>query len=84
MRMSTAAVSKNVAALEARIKARLFDRTTRRVGVTEAGRVYFFERSDLFRHLELDRVACPRRLASSRHACSAPRVASPASFAGRA
>jgi DNA-binding transcriptional LysR family regulator len=41
LRMSTASVSKHVAALEARIGARLFDRTTRRVGLTEAGRVYF-------------------------------------------
>ncbi|HEX6999144.1 MAG TPA: LysR family transcriptional regulator [Gammaproteobacteria bacterium] len=41
LRMSTASVSKNVAALEAHIGARLFDRTTRRVGLTEAGRVYF-------------------------------------------
>jgi DNA-binding transcriptional LysR family regulator len=37
---STAAVSKHVGALESRIGARLFDRTTRRVGLTEAGRVY--------------------------------------------
>ena len=40
LRISTAAVSKRVAALEARLGARLFDRTTRRVGLTEAGRVY--------------------------------------------
>ena len=39
--MSTASVSKRVSALEARIGARLFDRTTRRVGLTESGRVYF-------------------------------------------
>lgn len=39
--MATASASKHVAALEARIGARLFDRTTRRVGLTEAGRVYF-------------------------------------------
>jgi DNA-binding transcriptional LysR family regulator len=39
--MSTASVSKHVSALEARIGARLFDRTTRRVGLTEAGRIYF-------------------------------------------
>jgi DNA-binding transcriptional LysR family regulator len=38
--MSPAAVSKHVSALEARIGARLFDRTTRQVGLTEAGRVY--------------------------------------------
>jgi DNA-binding transcriptional LysR family regulator len=40
LRLSTAAVSKHVAALESRIGARLFDRTTRSVRLTEAGRVY--------------------------------------------
>ncbi|MBX7079708.1 MAG: LysR family transcriptional regulator [Nannocystaceae bacterium] len=40
LRMSAAAVTKHVAALEARIGARLFDRTTRSVSLTEAGRVY--------------------------------------------
>jgi DNA-binding transcriptional LysR family regulator len=38
--MSAAAVTKHVAALESRIGARLFDRTTRRVGLTEVGRIY--------------------------------------------
>jgi DNA-binding transcriptional LysR family regulator len=40
LRMSTSAVSKYVSALESEIGTRLFDRTTRRVGLTEAGRVY--------------------------------------------
>jgi DNA-binding transcriptional LysR family regulator len=40
LRISPAAVTKQVAALEARVGARLFDRTTRRVALTEAGRVY--------------------------------------------
>ena len=40
LRMSTAAVSKHVSALESRVGTRLFDRTTRRVSLTEAGRVY--------------------------------------------
>ncbi|HVR60715.1 MAG TPA: LysR family transcriptional regulator [Polyangia bacterium] len=40
LQMSTAAVTKHVAALEARIRARLLNRTTRRVALTEAGRVY--------------------------------------------
>jgi DNA-binding transcriptional LysR family regulator len=40
LRISPAAVSKHVAALETRIGARLLDRTTRRVNLTEAGRVY--------------------------------------------
>ena len=34
--MSVAAVSKHVSALETQIGVRLFDRTTRRVGLTEA------------------------------------------------
>jgi DNA-binding transcriptional LysR family regulator len=38
--MSQAAVSKHVSALEAHMGTRLFDRTTRRVALTEAGRVY--------------------------------------------
>ena len=52
LRMSTASVSKRVAALEARIGARLFDRTTRRVGLTEAGRVYFERCIDCLQALE--------------------------------
>jgi DNA-binding transcriptional LysR family regulator len=40
LRMSPAAVTKHVAALEARVGARLLDRTTRKVGLTEAGRIY--------------------------------------------
>lgn len=43
LRMSPAAVTKHVAALEERIGARLFDRTTRHVALTEAGRVYLDE-----------------------------------------
>src|SRR5687768_1452173 len=38
--LSPAAVTKRIAALEARVGARLLDRTTRRVALTEAGRVY--------------------------------------------
>jgi DNA-binding transcriptional LysR family regulator len=40
LRMSAPAVTKHVAALEARVGARLLDRTTRSVALTEAGRVY--------------------------------------------
>jgi DNA-binding transcriptional LysR family regulator len=40
LRMSPAAVTKHVTALEAQLGTRLFDRTTRRVALTEAGRVY--------------------------------------------
>src|SRR5882672_7920274 len=38
--MSTAAVTKHVAALEHRVGVRLLERTTRRVHLTESGRVY--------------------------------------------
>jgi DNA-binding transcriptional LysR family regulator len=40
LQMSPGAVSKHVTALETTVGTRLFDRTTRRVGLTEAGRVY--------------------------------------------
>src|SRR5262245_20061516 len=40
LRMSRAAVTKHVAAVEERHGVRLLDRTTRSVNVTEAGRVY--------------------------------------------
>ena len=40
LRLSPAQVTKHVAALESRMRTRLFDRTTRRVGLTDAGRVY--------------------------------------------
>jgi DNA-binding transcriptional LysR family regulator len=40
LQLSPAAVSKHVSALESTLGTRLFDRTTRRVGLTEAGRVY--------------------------------------------
>jgi DNA-binding transcriptional LysR family regulator len=40
LRMSRASVTKHVAALEAKMGARLLDRTTRSVSVTEAGQLY--------------------------------------------
>src|SRR5262245_59802161 len=40
LRLSGAAVTKHVAALEERVGARLLNRTTRTVSLTEAGRVY--------------------------------------------
>src|SRR5262249_55654594 len=40
LRMSRASVTKHVAATEERLGARLLDRTTRSVSVTEAGRLY--------------------------------------------
>ena len=41
LELSPAMVTKHVAHLEARIGARLLNRTTRRVAPTEAGRAYF-------------------------------------------
>ena len=40
LRMSRASVTKHVARIESRLGVRLFDRTTRSVGMTEAGRIY--------------------------------------------
>ena len=40
LRMSPAGVTKHVASIDSRVGSRLFDRTTRRVGLTEAGRTY--------------------------------------------
>ena len=40
LRMSPGAVTKTVASLEDHLGTRLFDRTTRRVGMTEAGHLY--------------------------------------------
>ena len=39
--VSTAQVSRQVSALEARLSTRLFYRTTRRVSVTEAGQIFY-------------------------------------------
>lgn len=39
--ISTAQVSRQISALEARLATRLFHRTTRKVSVTEAGQIYF-------------------------------------------
>ncbi len=41
LRLSPAAVSKNISELEAHVGARLFHRTTRRMSLTEAGSVYY-------------------------------------------
>lgn len=52
LRMSAGAVSKHVGALEAHVNARLFDRTTRQVALTEAGRVYLEHCLDCLHALE--------------------------------
>src|SRR5688500_15807793 len=41
LRLSPATVTKHVAALEERLGVRLLQRTTRKVSLTEAGRVYY-------------------------------------------
>src|SRR5262249_45367869 len=40
LQLSPAPVTKRIAAVEARVGARLLERTTRRVALTEAGRIY--------------------------------------------
>ena len=63
LRMSAGAVSKHVAALEAELRTRLFDRTTRQVGLTEAGRVYLERCQECLQALE-DADASVNELAS--------------------
>jgi DNA-binding transcriptional LysR family regulator len=41
LRLSPAAISKNIGELEAHLAARLFNRTTRRMSLTEAGSLYY-------------------------------------------
>ena len=49
--ISASTVSRKVSALEETIGVRLFDRTTRRVALTEAGRLYFDQCVDILDHL---------------------------------
>src|SRR5262249_50694155 len=56
--MSTTAVSSHVQALEDRLGARLLNRTTRRVSLTEVGRAYFERCTQVLADLEeADRIA---------------------------
>ena len=56
--MSTTAVSSHVKALEERLGARLLNRTTRRLGLTEVGRAYYERCSQVLADLEeADRIA---------------------------
>ena len=63
--MSTSAVSRQVAELEAHLDARLLNRTTRRISLTEAGRSFFERSIQLLADLEdltrtdLERPASP-------------------------
>ena len=57
LRTSKSAVSRNVGALEAELGARLFNRTTRSLNLTEAGRAYFERVSRILAELgEADRT----------------------------
>jgi DNA-binding transcriptional LysR family regulator len=75
--LSNAAVSKHIARLEAELGARLIDRTTRRMSLTEAGRAYFERCARI-----LDDLAEADQAVS--HLASAPRgllrVTAPAAF----
>ncbi|HRD53946.1 MAG TPA: LysR family transcriptional regulator, partial [Flavobacteriales bacterium] len=61
-------VTKQVAAMEARLKVRLLNRNTRGVSLTEAGEAYYREASQLLQQLDdldnsiLDQTAAPRGL----------------------
>ncbi len=52
LRMSTSAVSRHVAELEAHLQNRLLNRTTRRVTLTEAGRAFYERSVQLLQDLE--------------------------------
>ncbi|NER62128.1 LysR family transcriptional regulator [Pseudomonas sp. MAFF212428] len=52
LNLTGSAVSKSVARLEARLQARLFERTTRRVALTEAGRAFYRTCSGVLAELE--------------------------------
>jgi DNA-binding transcriptional LysR family regulator len=78
LRMSPAAVTKHVAALEDRVGARLFDRTTRRVALTVAGRIYLERCLECLRTFE-DADAAVRQL--TRKPRGPLRVTAPVDFA---
>ena len=52
LHLSASAVSKSVARLEARVQARLFERTTRRMALTEAGSAFYRTCSGVLAELE--------------------------------
>ncbi|MGH7004826.1 MAG: LysR family transcriptional regulator, partial [Alphaproteobacteria bacterium] len=64
--LSPPAISKNIAELEAHLGARLINRTTRRMALTEEGRIYL---EHVVRGLEAlaeaDRALCPTKAAPS-------------------
>jgi DNA-binding transcriptional LysR family regulator len=55
MKLSTAAISKQIAMLEKELELKLFDRTTRNVSLTEAGQIYYSQCKQILSELkELD------------------------------
>lgn len=66
LRLSPAAISKNVADLEAHVGARLINRTTRRMALTEEGRLYLEHVTrGLDALAEADQALCPIKTAPS-------------------
>lgn len=49
---SPSSISKKIGLLESRLNVQLFDRTTRSLAVTEAGRLYYQSCKDIVRHIE--------------------------------
>src|SRR5690349_12052294 len=74
-------VSRKVADLEERIGARLLQRTTRRLGLTDAGRIYFEHAARIASALEEAEAAVSRVQAAPRGLL---RVTAPLSFSGLA
>src|SRR5260370_3756329 len=78
LKMPKSSVSRKVSDLEERIGARLLHRTTRKLGLTDAGRLYFERAAPIVSDIEqVDQAAAefqaaPRRL---------PRLTAPLSFA---
>lgn len=77
LRVSTATVSKHVSALERELRTRLFDRTTRSVALTEAGRIYLERCLEALHALE-DADASVGELAKEPHGVL--RVTAPVDF----
>jgi DNA-binding transcriptional LysR family regulator len=77
LRSSKSAVSRQVAALEAELAARLFHRTTRSLNLTEAGRGYFERASRILADLEEANLSVSRLQAAPRGRL---RVNAPMSF----
>src|SRR2546421_2615715 len=77
LRMSPGAVTKNIAALEEHLGTRLFDRTTRRVGMTEAGHLYLERSQECLQAIEDADASVKARASGSRGVL---RVTAPVDF----